>query len=298
MRWNILEISQNHRYLKLFRGFAVIMEQDTEIARVTLDELCCVLLAAQDVTISKQIMVRLAELGVPVVFCGSNFVPVSIALPLSGHHLTAHVQASQLSASKPLRKRLWQKIVKSKIENQAAVLAVQEAYNKAIVRSLIRLSTKVRSGDLENCEAQAARIYWPKMMGAAFRRRQKGNDNINNALNYGYAVMRAACARAIVAAGLNPAFGLHHNNMRNPLCLVDDVMEIYRPIVDLYVISLPQEAVLNPSNKATLAGLLQLDAEVSNKTTTVAKSMQYLAVSLVKAVESGVADLVIPKIIN
>ena len=130
----------------------------------------------------------------------------------------------QISASLPLKKRLWAQLVRAKILAQAATLAAVGAPHTGF----FLLSRKVRSGDPDNVEAEAARRYWPLLLGAEFRR-DKDGDGINGLLNYGYAVLRAGVARAVMAAGLHPGFGLMHSNRSNPMVLIDDLMEPFRP---------------------------------------------------------------------
>lgn len=297
MRWNVLEIAQNGRYLKLYRGFILVMEDQEELGRVIIDELNCLVLSAEQATLSKQVIVKLAEHGIPIITCGTNYHPISITLPYSAHHQSTKVIHLQINTSQPLKKRLWQQLVKTKIYNQYRVLEYCDPAQSAEVRRLQRLSEKVRSGDPDNCEAQASRVYWQALMGSDFRRRPQSVDIENSALNYGYTILRAACARAIVAAGLNPSLGLHHQNINNPFCLADDLMEIYRPLVDLTIQTMDLEDSLSPENKATLAKVLQADVTLNQETTTVNTSMQKLAQSLVQSLESKEVNLQIPELI-
>ena len=193
---------------------------------------------------------------VAVVFCDERHLPVSIALPLwDGNSLHARVLRDQISITEPTRKRLWQQIVRQKIFEQITTL--QQA--GGTTKRLQRLYEKVRSGDPENCEAQAARHYWGELMGRDFRRDTDG-DGLNSLLNYGYAVMRAMVARALVGTGLHPAIGLHHKNQYNGLCLADDIMEPFRPWVDWQVYKLKQGSdhcpVIDRDSKRALLGLL------------------------------------------
>ena len=275
----------------------MVMRDEQEIGRITLDELCCVILSAERATVSKSLMVRLAELGVPLIVCGSNYLPISITLPLSAHHLSSAMLDAQIAASLPLKKNLWQQIIKLKIKNQRTILDLNHANVKTPLRQLQRLANNVTSGDSQNHEAQAARLYWSSLMGKDFRRRQQAEDTVNSALNYGYAVIRAACARAIVGAGLNPSLGLHHKNKRNTFCLADDLMEFYRPLIDHIVISTDFDDELSQQNKRDLAQVLQLDISFDGVTTTVNTSMQRSATSLARCFETGSKDLQLPKLI-
>ncbi|WP_223669052.1 type II CRISPR-associated endonuclease Cas1 [Kangiella shandongensis] len=297
MRWNVLEIAQNGRYLKLYRGFLLVMDDKEELGRVIIDELNCLVLSAEQATLSKQIIVKLAEHGIPIITCGTNYHPISITLPYSVHHQSNKVIHLQIDASQPLKKRLWQRLVKAKIFNQYRVLDYCDPAQSAETLRLKRLSNKVRSGDPDNCEAQASRIYWQSLMGSDFRRRPRSSDVENSALNYGYTILRAACARAIVAAGLNPSLGLHHQNINNPFCLADDLMEIYRPLIDLTIQTMDLVDTLTPSNKAALTKVLQADVTLNEETTTVNTSMQKLAQSVVQSLDNKEVSLQIPELV-
>lgn len=300
MRWNVLELAQNGTYLKLFRGFAVVMQDEHELGKVTLDELCCVLLSAQQTTVSKSIMVELAERGIPLIVCGSNFMPISISLPIAANHATTGVLFKQIKTSKPANKRLWKQIVEQKIKHQYLVLKNSCQHpDKAKLAQLKRLQATVKSGDPENCEAQAARIYWQSLFNSSFRRKAQSQDSLNSALNYGYAIIRAATARAICAAGLNPSLGLHHKNNKNSFCLADDLMELYRPLVDYQVKNtiVDDNQQLDPATKQSLAALLKADIQQDGKITTVTTSMNRLAVSLVKCIYGESTRLLLPEIV-
>lgn len=297
MRWNILEIAQNGRYLKLYRGFILVMEDEEELGRVVIDELNCLMLTAPQVTLSKPIMVKLAEHGIPIVVCGENYHPIAISLAYSAHHQSNKVINLQINASLPLKKRLWQQLVKTKILHQYQVLKHCSPELTGQLSQLNRLINKVRSGDPENCEAQASRIYWQSLMGSDFRRQSQSDDIYNSALNYGYSILRAACARAVIAAGLNASLGLHHKNINNPFCLADDLMEIYRPLADLLIKNIELEDELTPANKIELAKILQADIRLNDEITTVNTSMQKLAISLVQSFNLKNPDLQIPELV-
>jgi len=162
---------------------------------------------------------------------------------------------AQIKLSEPRRKRAWKHIVKAKIKNQAEVLTRAGENNQ----HLLRLADKTRSGDPDNCEAQASRVYWPRLLGKDFRRNQNA-PGINAALNYIYAIVRACVARGISSAGLHPSFSLHHKNPQNPLNLVDDLMEPFRPIADymLWHSGVEQFSELSPITKKQLAAITTL----------------------------------------
>ena len=218
---------------------------------------------------------------------------VGMLLTLDGHHVQAHRIEAQINASQPTHKRLWAAVVKSKLEQQAAALEATGAPT-APLTALVR---KVKSGDPDNVEGQGARRYWGLLFGSEFRRNQDG-DGINALLNYGYTVVRSATARAVVAAGLHPSIGLHHSNDGNAMRLVDDLMEPFRPIIDLKVWQLQRagESHVTPDTKRALVRTLYDDMQSSAGATPVMVCMQKLAVSLAQVYvgERDKLDLPLP----
>ena len=197
--------------------------------------------------------------------------------PVDGNFQQAKRFDAQLAATKPTRKRLWAEIVKSKLQQQAAALEA----SGAPTAMLDRLAKKVRSGDPDNIEAQGARKYWRLLFGDEFRR-DRSSGGVNSLLNYGYTVSRAAVARAVIGAGLHPTLGIHHSNEGNAMRLVDDLVEPFRPLIDLLVWQLQQreEGEVNPATKRVLVRSLYADMETSSGTTSVVVCMQRLAISL------------------
>lgn len=256
----VLEIAESGRHVCVQRGCVAIMEGETCLGRVPVDSLAAVILSAEGVSLSRHLLARMAEEGVPVIVCGANYLPISMSLPLAGHYRALPVVEAQMAATPALKRRLWQGCVAAKIRNQAAVLRQCRPRSLA-ADSLLALSRKVRTGDSDNKEARAARLYWPALMGQGFVRDPDGGG-INAALNYGYAIIRAACARALCAAGLLPLLGIFHHNVYNAFCLADDMMEPLRPFMDRLVLDmLPQmsaDALLTPARKRQLAGILRM----------------------------------------
>jgi CRISPR-associated protein Cas1 len=198
---------------------------------------------------------------------------------------------AQLAATKPLGKRLWQIVVRAKIEQQGAVLA-------ALGRpagGFRLLARQVAAGDPANLEAQAARRYWPLLFGEEFRR-DRAAGGLNGLLNYGYTVLRSATARAVVAAGLHPSVGIHHSNQFNDMALVDDLMEPFRPLVDLTVSRLATAGTgeVDSAAKHALAGLTALDMRTAAGTTPLGACLERLATSLGQAFEARKAALDLP----
>jgi CRISPR-associated protein Cas1 len=252
----VVEVETDGRHLAINRGFLVVTEQHNEIGRIPLDDIAAVIANAHGLTYSNNALVELSQRGIPVVLCGPNHMPAAIVWPVDAHHIQTGRMNDQVAASLPLKKRLWAQLVRAKILAQGAALAAVGAPHTGFYL----LSRKVRSGDPDNVEAEAARRYWPLLLGGDFRR-DKDGSGINGLLNYGYAVLRAGMARAVMAAGLHPSFGLMHSNRSNPMVLIDDLMEPFRPSVDREVCRLVKAGVVEVDRdaKAALARIMILD---------------------------------------
>lgn len=293
----VLEIAESPRYINVERGFVIIREHDTILGQVILDELLAVILSADGATITRNALARLAEENIPVIITGKQYLPISIATPVNAHYRQLAVATAQLNLLPVLKKQLWKQIVMVKISNQAAVLRQHKPDNHKIYAKLCLLAGKVRSGDSDNKEGQAARLYWTALFGKGFLRDAE-QIGINTFLNYGYAIVRAACARAICAAGLLPLFGIHHKNMYNAFCLVDDLMEPLRPYVDSLVYQMVQkddiQEGLSPKHKKVLAGILCQSIEMGQDTCILTTVTNLMAQSLVHSYTQKAVDLNLP----
>ncbi|CBL46994.1 Conserved hypothetical protein [gamma proteobacterium HdN1] len=291
----IVEIAEDNRHLSLYRGFLMVHEtgpQRREVGRVPLEDIGAVIAHSHGLSYSNNVLVALAEKGAPFVLCGSHHNVVGMLWPVDGNFQQAKRMDAQLAATKPLQKQLWASIVRIKLLQQAAVLDASGKPSKP----LTALANKVRSGDIGNLEAQGARRYWKLLMGESFRRDTAGGG-INSLLNYGYTVYRAATARAVVAAGLHPTLGIHHSNEGNPMRLVDDLIEPFRPLVDWQVFRLVHadpEVALTAECKRTLAMSLYQDLQTVAGATPVMVCMQRLAVSLAQSYLTKLCDLAFP----
>ncbi len=273
----IVDISSDDQHLCRYRGFLVVEQNGAEIGRVALDEILALVVHAHGSTYSHSLLCELAGRGAIVVLCGSNHFPVAYITPCVGHHRQAARTQAQFAASLPRKKQLWKDIVIAKILMQAAVL---DAFGRQS-NKLVQFAKRVRSGDPENYEAQAARSYWQELFGKEFRRDRSAED-ANSLLNYGYTVLRATVARAVVAAGFVPAVSLHHHNQLNAFALADDLMEPYRPIVDACVFNLVRagESQVTSENKQILAGLIALDLNCGDRLCPMTSSIESLCFSL------------------
>ncbi len=287
----VVEITEQGRHLSKDRGFLVVTSGREETGRVPLDDLMAVMATARGTSVSVALLAALADRGVPFVVPGTNFAPAALLWPVEGHHAVSKRMAAQVDRTRLMEKRLWQQVVAAKIKRQGWALQRAGAPSGAFAR----LARLVKPGDPENIEAQAARRYWPLLMGADFRRDQDA-PGANAQLNYGYAVLRAAVARAICAVGLHPGLGLFHRNAQNPMPLVDDLMEPFRPAVDDAVRCLLAEDVtdVTVTAKRRLVALLWQDETSAAGTSPLATVILRTAQSLAESFLSGSAMLAFP----
>lgn len=287
----IIEVATDGRYLHADRGFMVVKQGDTEQARVPLDDIGAVIGNAHGLTWSNELLVRLAERGAPLVLVNRQHRAVALLLSLEGNHRQGLRLVRQAEVTRPLRKQLWKRLVEAKLLAQARTL---EAFG-ATGQPLRRLAAGVRSGDPDNREAQGARTYWPLLLGNSFRRDPDLNG-INALLNYGYTVLRAAVARAIVATGLHPTLGLMHRNEFNAAALADDLMEPFRPLIDAAVRGLLDNGTkeVDSDAKRILALVLyrSIGTDVGNSPITTA--IERLALSLAQIIEGERKHLELP----
>ena len=294
MPGRIVEIANNDRFLSVHRGFLVVNstnENRKEVGRVPLDDIDALIANSYGLSFTNNVMVALAERGAPVVLCGKNHLPVGVVWPLDGNHYQSRRIDAQISCKLTLRKRLWASIVSAKIEQQALVL-------KTLGKTYLpvkRLAKQVRHGDPNNVEAQAARVYWTLLFGDSFRR-NRDMPGINSLLNYGYTVLRSCVARATVAAGLHPSIGLHHSNESNPMLLVDDLMEPFRPFIDKAVWELVDHGQMEVSSdsKRALLQVLYLDVQVEDGRSPLIMEIQRLATSVVHVLMGEKTDIRLP----
>ena len=242
-------------------------------------------------------MAACLQAGVPLIVSDAKHTPCGMLLPFHQHYQQAGVARRQIAASAPLRKRLWQTIVRQQIFNQAANLDRGQIEGGHTLREM---ANKVKSGDPRNVEARAARYYWPCLL-EDFRRHDDA-DVRNAMLNYGYAVLRAASARALVAAGLLPAFGIHHDGAQNAFNLADDILEVLRPVADWKVFAMtgqgrpPSDDELTKEQRQELLSIMTESVVVEDEQLTVLPALDRTVASLVRALSGGDHEaLVLPQ---
>ena len=234
---------------------------------VPIEDIGIVVLDCQQITITHGVMSALLDNNASVITCDDRHMPVGLMLPLEGHTVQSERFQDQLSSSLPLRKQLWQQTVQQKILNQASLL--RELHNFE-TGNMQQWAADVHSGDSTNLEGRAAAFYWSHLLPDLdnFTRSRDGNYP-NNLFNYGYAVLRAVIARALVSSGLLPTLGIHHHNRYNAYCLADDIMEPYRPFVDRLVVQTmrqsPNTEELTTDLKRSLLSIPTLEVRIGGQ---------------------------------
>jgi CRISPR-associated protein Cas1 len=255
MKDHILEFIKSGTRLYKKRGLLSVNLNDQEV-QIPFADISGVIIISEDVTLSSAVMSELLNQGVCIQILNEKYLPQGLLTPYVGNKLMKGRLMAQLALSEAQTNRLWQKIVIKKIENQSRVLFKLGFENQIMEK----FKCEVSSGDTQNHEAQAARYYWSVIFGDKFRREPEA-VGINSFLNYGYSIIRSATARYIVACGLNPSLGIFHHNLENPFCLVDDLMEPFRPLIDLYCNEFTEEVELTPSIKKKLVDVLEHEVE-------------------------------------
>lgn len=289
--YRVIDIETDGLSLTVHRGFLTVNAGAEERGRIALEDVGALIVHAHGTMWSNTVFARLSERAVPVVLCGSNHAPIACVWPLEGHHLQAARMRAQIAATRPLGKQIWARIVQAKIRMQGEVLM----HFGVEAGAFATLARSVRSGDPSNVEAQAARRYWKALMGPTFNRDQAGGG-VNGLLNYGYTVLRALMSRAICAAGLHPTIGVFHSNRGNAFALADDLMEPYRPLVDLMVRRLVRRGVTDVGTEAKheLARIGVLDLMSDTGVTPLGLHAQRFVHSVAQSFETGAPALAVP----
>ena len=291
MAWRVLNVAQPSKLsLKDGQLFYQPSNKDEEILMFSLEDIAVLILEHHGIIITNALLAALAENGITVFSCDSSHIPNGVYMPFFKHSRYSQMAWQQIQISAAFKKRLWQKIVKAKIVNQAEVL---RKYNKPEYKILAQMVNKVVSGDTGNIESIAAREYW----NVLFIDFNRNKDCIQNAaLNYGYAILRGCVARFIVGAGLIPAFGVHHANQLNSYNLADDLIEPFRAFIDYLVLRMDlNKETLVPSDKHYLIGILTHNCSFNKQIITVLNACEFAAMSLAKSIRTkNPEDLLLP----
>lgn len=240
-------------------------DKEQEQRTVPIEDIAVIVMESQQITITNGLLEKLINRGVAVINCNQQHLPIGMFLPLSGHTEQTERFRNQINASVPLKKNLWQQTITAKIRNQAGLLKE----NGIPVQNMLHWAKSVTSGDTLNHEARAAAYYWQHLFDIPEFNRQQNGLPPNNLLNYGYAILRGITARALVSSGMHPTFGIFHRNKYNAYCLADDIMEPYRPFVDLVVKDLVETEdnidELTPTIKQELLKAIAMDVLIDGK---------------------------------
>lgn len=266
------------------------------VKTIPIEDTGIVILDNKQITITQGLMEALLENNCALITCDSKRMPTGLMLPLAGNTIQTERFKSQIEASLPLKKQLWQQTIEAKISNQAAVLkyVTGEPQN-----NMLKWAGSVKSGDTENMEARAAVYYWKTVFDDEFFTRDNDSDGRNGLLDYGYAILRAIVARALVGAGLIPTLGIHHHNRYNAYCLADDIMEPYRPYVDKLVLDILEEdscATISQSVKTKLLGLPVTEVVINEHRSPLMLAVSQTVSSLVKCYRGESRRLIYPEL--
>jgi CRISPR-associated protein Cas1 len=297
-----IEISGYDTHLSVKHNQIIVTRSKEQVAQIPAEDIGLLIIDTPFASYSHGTLTKLIESGAAVVLCGNDHHPAGMIMPVEAHSIQTERFRAQINAKNPLKKRLWQQVVQKKIQNQAALLD----HSPVSKRRLLYLSQRVRSGDPDNTEGQAARLYWEAWLQAEHFRRLREGPWPNNLLNYGYMVLRASVARAICGSGLHPSIGIKHRNRYNAFCLADDLMEPLRPLVDAKVRDLYHagECELTREVKSELLSILTQTC-ISRKGSTHKKKdigplmvgLERMAASLCSCFEGKQSILFIPDIL-
>lgn len=264
------------------------------VRTIPIEDIGVVVLDHKQITITQALMAELLDNNCAIITCDDRHHPVGLYLPLDGHNLQSERFREQINASEPLRKQMWQQTVTSKILGQAFVLNTQHVENQ----NMLAWAKSVRSGDTDNMEGRAAAYYWRNVFGDPHFVRGQEGEPPNNLLNYGYAIVRAMVARALVSAGLLPTLGIHHHNRYNAYCLADDIMEPYRPFVDMAVIDMRQRyadiSQLTTDMKRDLLSISTTDVLIEGKRSPMMIAIQTTANSVQRCFSGESRKIIYP----
>lgn len=282
MGWRILHIGKPCK-LSIKNSQLIYEAQENETLSLPLEDISVIILENRQISLNNTLLSQIADYNIVLFTCDAFHMPSGVLFPFHQHSRYSDMAWQQIAVSEPLKKRIWQEIIKAKINNQAICLELFRRENALKLKEVAKL---VQSGDAKNAEAFAANLYWKSLFNNFNRNNDK--DIRNAALNYGYAIIRGCVARNVVGAGLLPCFGVHHANKLNQFNLVDDLMEPLRPFVD-YVVNLldfNQISELKPDIKSDLVGVLTQNCRLNNEIMTVVKACELMAYSLANVIKN------------
>jgi CRISP-associated protein Cas1 len=292
----IIEISRERTSLSIKYGQLVIKQDGQSDRSIPCEDIGVLLIDNPATNYTHSVFTELSKHNAAVIFCDNSHLPIGCLLPIESNTTQTQSFAEQINAKEPIKKKLWQQLIRAKISHQAKIVKD----NTQIYKALMVLVDKVRSGDPENVEARASKLFWGAyLQGLEFRRDSEGKPP-NNLLNYGYMVVRAAVARAICSAGLLPSVGLHHKNKYNAFCLADDVVEPFRGFVEVKVKEIVQSGEdyeeLTQAIKARLLEVLYEEVEIAGFKGPLMVGLHRTAASLQRCFAGEQKEIDLPKI--
>ena len=261
LKRTIIVTSPSRLTLKNGQLVCTCISDDTDVKTAPVEDIGIVIVENQRATLSVPLISALAANNASVVFCDSHFMPSSVTMSLCSNATQSEMLKAQVSATEATNNRLWKQIIEAKIKNQASLLG-KLGKDSNVLKPYY---SNVKSGDADNREGIAARLYWKELFGSDFSRERDGGAP-NNMLNYGYSILRTAVVRALLGSGLNLGFGIFHRNKYNPMPLADDVMEPFRPFVDeiVYELVCNGEIELTTEVKSFIVDVLSCDTVFDN----------------------------------
>lgn len=285
MSWRIVYISEAEE-MKLYLDNLKVIKDEQEVL-IPLSDIHTIVVDNNRTVVTGKLMNKLAKYHILLIFCDETHHPNVFSLGLYSHYRVYGVLYKQLNWSDKIKGTMWQKIVQIKIRNQASLLEYLEKDSQVINR-IRTLANQVEFEDQTNREGHAAKLYFNELFGPDFQRKRGSADSYNAALNYGYIVLRACVARTIVAYGLHPAFGIGHRNQFNAFNLVDDCMEIFRPIIDFWVaLTIEKDDYLTWDSKQLLIRRLSAKILIDGQRQTVLNAIDIFVQSFIKAMNEN-----------
>ena len=270
---------------------------DEVLTSAPIEDIGFLILENPQIHYSQNLVVALIENNTSIIYCNGKHMPCGIILNLNAHHLQHELHRTQTAITIPAQKALWKHIVQRKIDNQIRVIEMR----KKEVPQIMRVSAReVKSDDSSNREAVAAKVYWKTIMPDGYSRANH-NQLVNKLLNYGYAILRAAIARALSGSGLLPTIGIHHRNQYNTFALADDIMEPYRPFIDILAVSMASDPLacdteIDREHKRQLLETLTVDAHFTDKKRPLVNAMSITTASLARYFENNKEKVLFPTV--
>lgn len=292
MSWRVVYIEKSDR-LKLYLDNLKVVREDSEVL-VPLSDIHTIIVDNQQTVVTARLINKLSKYHILLVFCDEKHLPNTYVLSPHSHHQSSKMLKKQICWSSKIKKDMWKQIIQIKIYNQASVLHHLKR-SDATVHQLYELAEAVIEGDQTNREGHAAKLYFKELFGSSFIRERSSLDGINSGLNYGYIVLRSTVARSLIAAGLHPALGIGHINQYNAFNLADDIIEPFRPIIDLWIaILMDEKDYLDIKTKQKLVYLISNNKIlIGNQKQTILNAISLLIQSFIRSMDEENPDLLV-----